>query len=288
LLGFYQALFPFLTERVTALGVYFDFTTTLNQEVFNNEIVRVLDKGHITSFGIYSAAAFSSFPSSDPPLGASSLLQQITNATPVLSCLKSLDIVMEKMNEGPYDAFRTQIGQLGSLTVRAAFHTGLGQLWDIMQRDKWSTCNNLTNLQLIQCVAASAPHIPYILQFFPLLRALTLVSCGDGEDTEPPQREKGWSFTEDSLWQGRTPLESFHLEHVYGWEIAALGVIHTRQLTIAAAVEDDVNPFRNEELYPCLLLLRTEGQYITSDLEDICARRGVMLESNAQPLLFHE
>lgn len=284
----YQALFPFLTERVTALGVYFDFLDNdLESSDFNNEIVRALDRGHITSFGIYSTSAFSTFPSSTPPLGASSLLQRITIVTPVLSRLKSLDIVMEGMNEGPYDAFRTQIGQLGSLTIRAAFHGDLGQLWDIRQRDKWFTCNNLTTLQLIQCVAASAPHIPYILQFFPLLQNLTLVSCGDEDDIETPQHEQGWSFTTDSLWQGRAPLESFHLEHVFGWEIATLGAIHTRQLTIAVVVEGNIiNHFRDEEVYPYLRTLRTEGRYITSGLEETCARRGIVLESNAQPLLF--
>jgi hypothetical protein len=272
-----------------ALGVYFNFDDEVESREFNNEIVRALDKGHITSFGIYSITAFTKYPDDTPPLGASSLLQQITIATPVLNHLKSLDIVMEGMNEEVYDAFRTQIGQLGSLTVRAAFHADLGQLWDMGQRDKWFTCNNLTSLRLIQCVAASAPHIPYILQFFPLLRTLTLISCGDDEDTEPPQREKGWSFTTDSLWRGREPLESIHLEHLFGWEIAALGVIHTRELTIATVIEGDViNPFRDEELYPCLWILRTEGRSITSDLEEICARRGIVVESNARPLLFYE
>jgi hypothetical protein len=193
---------------------------------------------------------------------------------------------MEGMNEEPYDAFRTQIGQLGSLTVRAAIPANLGQLWDMRQRDKWFTCNSL---QLIQCEAAFSPHIPYILQFFPSLRVLTLISCGGREDTEPPQREKGWSFMTDSLWRGRAPLESFHLEQFFGWEIAVLGVIHTLQFTITAVIAGDIiNHFQDEELYPCLRILRTEGRYITSDLEEICARRGIVLESNAQPLLFHE
>jgi hypothetical protein len=284
----YKTLIPLLTERVTALGVYFDLDHGVEINGFINEITGLLGTGRVTSLGIYSASAFTRFPDSIPPFGASSLLQQVAVVTPVLHRLKSLDIVVERMDEGPYDAFRTQIGQLTSLTVRAAFNGDLGQLWDMKQRDKWFTCNNITSLQLIQCVAASAPHIPYILQFFPLLRTLTLVSCGDDEDIEPLQREKGWSFTNDSLWRGRAPLESFHLEHVFGWELTALGAIHTRQLTIAVLVEEDiVNPFRDEEIYSCLRILRTEGRYITSDLEGICARRGIVLESNARPLLFH-
>jgi hypothetical protein len=281
-------LLPLLTERVTSLGIYFDDegkSSRLSPRALINDVMNVLQAGRVKSFGIYSNSAFSSNLDDFTPAGASALLQQIT-LCPSLSQLNSLEIATERMDESLYDALRTQIGKLRSLTIRSAFQEDLEPVWSIARREKWLSCHNLTTLQLVQCAGVATPHVPYVIQSFPSLRTLILASCGGRGVPWVPQREKGWSFTKDSVWQDRPPLEMFHLERVFYWEISTLGVIHTSKLIIADVIEGKlIDSFRDEELFPHLRTLKIEHQDIDPDLEVICAKRGIILEPDALRLL---
>jgi hypothetical protein len=281
-------LLPLLTERVTSLGIYFDYegnSARLDQSALINDVVNILQAGRIKSFGIYSNSAFPPRLDTITSAGASALLEQ-TTLSGSLSQLNSLEIATARMDESLYEALRTRIGKLHSLTIRAAFQENLEPLWSITQRERWLSCHNLTTLQLVQCVGVATPQVPYILQSFPSLRTLFLASCGGVEVAEAPQREQGWSFAKDSAWQDRLPLETFHLERVFHWEISILGAIHTSKLIVAAVIKGKlIDSFRDEELFPHLRILKIEYQDIDPDLEVICAKRGITLEPDALCLL---
>jgi hypothetical protein len=284
----FYLLFPAVIKHVTALGVYFDdlgsFSTS-HLGTFIEEIIKAVKLGHISSFGVYCTSALSRGKQRGTPEGASTLLEQVTTLDPMLSRLRSLDIAVHGMDERLYDALRAQIGKLHSLTIRKALHEDLEPMGGVEQRDRWFKCYNLTSLQLIQCTGASTQHVLYMLQFFPSLRNLVLVSCGGLAQAIFPRRERGWSLRK-SLWQDRTPLETFHLERVFAWEILDFGVIHTRILTVADILEGLFNPCGDEEIYPHLRTLRINALYLNPDLEAMCKKRGIAIESIARSLKF--
>ncbi|KIM24319.1 hypothetical protein M408DRAFT_46560, partial [Serendipita vermifera MAFF 305830] len=250
-----------LIDGVASLGVYYQNTTKEWIE-FNNTMIRALESGRVSSFGVYSTVCFSEYLQYAAPSGATALLQSVTDAN-ILEQFNCVDIVIERLEEAVYDRIRSQIGNISSFTVRGPFRRWLGQIWDINQYNKWYPGQSLTNLQLIHCPNAYAPHIPPVLLFFPSLKTLFVAGCGYTGDIIPDQRTAGWSFKDDAVWGKRAPLETIRVECVASWEIIALGAIHTRNLIIAAITEGGSlsESFRDEEIFPQLQTLQTELKY---------------------------
>lgn len=297
-----------LNEGATSLGVYYQNTTDEWPD-FNKDMIKSLDSGRVLSLGVYSSTCFSASIRDTAPEAATALLKSIVQSSSLLDRFTSMDIVLDHIDEDVYDGLRSRIGGLQSLTIRGALRRTLGQVWDIEQQSKWYTGRNLTNLQLIHCYSAYAPHIPQILQFFPALRNLYTAGCGDGSDVVPPARNKGWSFRNDAPWGKQAPLESVRLEYVTSWEVVAMGSIHTKNLIITAVVGGSVEGsfMMDEEIYPALQYLRTEAKYKelppapvegetqdqesaenppTSPLQRICSNRGIVISYNVEALVF--
>jgi len=216
----------------------------------------------------------------------------------------SLDVVLDEIHSGVYDSLRKQLGNLRSLTIRGALILNLGYIWRKDQQVKWFPSKNLTNLQLIHCACAYAPHIPHVVQVFPALRTLFIAGCGSSWDVIPPRREAGWSIKGDTIWKRQAPLESIRLECMAPWEVIALGVMRTNTLIITAmdpgTIED---AFRDEEIYPGVKILRTEPQYKRDpsvppeqegpsnqnrrpNLAQICAERAITIVYDVKALMF--
>lgn len=291
-------------DGVTSLGVYYQDATEKWAE-FNNTVMKALESGRISAFGVYSAASFSVYLQRVAPSGATALLQSVTDAN-LLEQFISLDIVLETLEEEMYDRIRSQIGNVCSFTVRGAFRRWLGQIGDINQDKKWQPGQNLTNLQLIHCPNAYAPHIPQVLLFFPSLKTLFVAGCGEGNDRVPDIRAAGWSFKVDAAWGKRAPLETVRIECVANWEIIAMGTIHTRNLIITAIVGGSLSEsFKDEEIFPHLRTLQTELKYKElppppteteseeetqpppiPHIDKVCAKRGIVVTYNEHALVF--
>ena len=285
--------------NVTSLALYYRSYHTSPRHV-THECINLLKTGNVREFGIYSITILHreiGNPSWDRHMAlfAYDVIQQYTNNAAAANNLRVLDLAVETIPTEIYNLVRTQFPNLRMMNIRRAFRCPtLGRIWDASQVQYWSRNNNLTRLSLIDCSSAYAFHIPHLVRHFTSLRELIVSTCGTGDDDRIGiLRCGGWSTESDALCSTRAPLDVFHIEHMTGWEIGALGVIPTKELVTSLLTRGDLETAftRDPEIFPGLVVLRVEDyvdvqRFFASgtvkNLSAICAGRGLKIEKNAK------
>ncbi|CAG7853013.1 SubName: Full=Uncharacterized protein {ECO:0000313/EMBL:CCA70896.1} [Serendipita indica DSM 11827] len=293
--------------NVTSLALYYRSCHSLPRKVAE-ECVNILKTGKVLEFGIYSTVIL------EYKLGnltwdrrmawmAYDIIQQFSNNAAAANKLRVLDLVLETLPTEIYNLVRTQFPNLRALTIRRALrYQTLGRIWDANQLPYWKHRDNLTCLRLIDCSNAYAFHIPHLVRHFTSLRELMVSTCGaSDDDTVGVQRSGGWSTESDALRNTHAPLEVFHIEHMTDWEIYALGVIPTKELSTSLITRGHLEAAftRDPEIFPGLVLLRVE-EYVNLEettyreptmanaprtiktLNAICTGRGIKVEKDAK------
>jgi hypothetical protein len=299
-------------NNATSLALYYNESSSPVKQV-GQGIINLMRQGNIRNFGIYSnmvirvtygSYAWDSLQSVD----ISRLLDEIFAISEVKSSLKNLDIVMETIPSDLYIQVRSLVNDLTSLTVRRAFRISNGHIWDPYQGARWSPSSQLQRLNLIDCSNAYAADIPELVDHFKALRYLIVSTCGDESDPIPETRPKGWSRSPDALCNRRTPLDEFHFERLYEWEIVVVGTIPTKRLMISSSDKKDLISVleKDKEVFPGLeyigiaeeLRFRFQQPITLDDLEatdsteatlkddlvKICMERDVMLNLDVEPI----
>lgn len=303
-----RTLVSFLREckNLKSLGLYYYFGGT-DLSYISNEVVRLLDQEVLEEVGIYSMTVLESnqplgFLQSNPIGGIMDFVTALASHPGASRALKKFDIATESMYWEIYELIRKDFPNLTSLTVRHSFRR---HLWDdnYSARIAWSPKYRLTRLQLVNCQTAYAPEIPFFLQIFESLEELTISTCGWVGDERPLQiREQGWSKEPGALCKMRRPLKWLKLEHMIDWEVKALGVIPTTELSLIHwNAAELIEPFKDdEELFPGLKVLRMHQRWIGDEEEkqdkqmkksygevllEICEKRGIELRRDAERMM---
>lgn len=293
-------------KNLTSLALYY-YNTDAEIVKIAAETLKLIEKHRLVQLGIYSLPVlWQPYEQGiTVPRGVIGLLDSICSSELARSKLVVLDIVIESVPLSTWGDIRTYLTSLRSLTIRRALRQYLGRVWDPEERLKWAANPYLTKLQLINCQPAYAPHIPHVVRHFPALRELMISTCGDDSDIPPPPLPSGWNTRSDALCKTRSPLDSFHIEHMEDWEIKALGVIPTRVLVVTTVKRYHLLSCLKEEpnLFPGITVLRltplpphlaypqvqvdtNEGIVFPEDvkaLEAICKSRGIELRRDAEP-----
>ncbi|PVF99528.1 hypothetical protein CPB86DRAFT_703109 [Serendipita vermifera] len=282
-------------HNATSLALYYnEFSSSVGQ--IGQSIVDLMRLGKIRSFGIYSnmvlRVVYGSWTWNEKLAGKiSRFLETLFDLPETRASLRELDIVMEKTSKELYGQLRPLVTDLQALTIRRAFRISFGRIWEPFNCIQWSPSTQLQRLNLIDCSNAYAPHIPELVGHFKSLQCLIVSTCGDETDLQILPRTHGWSHSPGALCKHHIPLEMFHVEHMYEWEINAMGTIPTRKL-ISSRVEirQLIDVFlKDKEVFPGLQYLSIENNWTPIDdkksqeeeLQKICRERSILLDWNA-------
>jgi hypothetical protein len=285
-------------RNTTSLALYYNnYSSHLQQ--FESSLLDIIRLGKIKSLGIYSNMVLRVVYGSWTWNGCvaqmiSRFLETALDLPEMKRSLTELDIVMEKISGELYARLRPFVVHLKALTIRRAFRVSYGRIWEPFRSMQWSPSVRLQRLNLIDCSNAYAPHIPELVGHFKSLRYLVVSTCGDETDLEIGSRVKGWSHSSDALCKNHIPLEEFHIEHMYEWEMSAMATIPTKKL-ITSRVENGqlIDVFlKDREVFPGLQFLSIESNWTPEDdivaqeaqkkdLERMCRERSVVLSLDA-------
>jgi hypothetical protein len=294
--------------NLQSIALYYRLSGT-SIELIADEVIQLLKKGNVEALGIYSVLVLHKdvggwWWNRILPLSSKQLVLKFLGVAELSRSLRRLDIVTETMDHTTYDVIRLHFPALESLTIRRGIRSSLGRVWDPDQRTKWSKKPKLTHLHIIDCLAGYAPHIPELVRLFSSLKVLTVSTCGNEDDVQPPLRQYGWSSESGALCQVREALEAFHIEHMEDWEIIALGVIPAKHVTLSNIIRGHfVRAMEKDtELFPHLEMLSLtpiparsdtdlneankaeiqaemeEDKKLKEILDSICKRRGVKVK----------
>ena len=248
---------------MTAIALYFVGIPTDDEASSQVEFVKILmsqlESKNICSVGIYDLFIFRWSQSRHiPGVGISTLLKEILSTQKLALKLETLEVSVPVLESDTYDDLRSKLTNLRTLTLRRCVEGDLGQLWAPHQQVKWIPYQRLTHLNLIECEGAYAPHIPQLVGRFPSLETLIIYACGSLTD-QPYTflRQKGWSSELDALCNEHAPLKLLRAEHMWDWEILALGTIPVETLIITCVIPEHVPAvfIKDPELFPGLKTL---------------------------------
>jgi hypothetical protein len=197
------------------------------------------------------------------------------------------------MTEEVYDFICSGFPSLEALTFYYVVDYPLKGVWDYNEEVKWGQYSNLTTLQFIECGRAYSNQISHLVRHFPSLLHL-LFSTSDNGTGGSNLKPNDWHSRDDAMWRVRNPLETVHLEHMYGWEINAMGDIPTRTLIVTNLRADFlIGSMRNDmKIFPGLQTIRIQPAVIPEYhdgghpfLEDICKARGVTITRDAEAVM---
>lgn len=291
--------------KLQSLGLYY-LSGSTDTTLLAESIVRLMENGQLDTLGIYSDLVTGFYPQrtwdSLPVNAPMAILEAILTSDKCSDALRVLDLTSESMSQDVYDRICSGLKNLSSLSIHRSFRYRLGDLWEPNTRLKWSPKTNLTQLHLINCQNAYAPHIPGFIKHFDSIRELWVVECGHGSDVPPPTRSRGWSEDPHAIWRVRAPLDEFLIEHMDDWEILALGPIPTKRLLLHSMGQRPIlRPLcRDPEVFPgmgVLLTVRGEPNEIPSLLKDetdntvvtleiFCKERGIEWRKSAHRLRY--
>ncbi|KAG8777175.1 hypothetical protein FRC19_008385 [Serendipita sp. 401] len=252
-------------HKTTSLVLYYMPSDIEESDVYQdlaNTIKEFVISHNIKSLGVCNVSIVDDFRTWEDTSGQWSLLEHITSEFAMLNDIDVLDIACSAPDAMSYSSLQNLV----SLTVREAVDTEFDS--PLLQ----FASATLVKLQLIECRAVYAGHIPDLVRQCPALRSLFVSTCGDGSDVEIPFRPAGWSEENDALWRDHQPLDHFHLEHMLGWEIAAMATIPAREVVLTSLRDGELlNAFeRDKEMFPQLELLHID---VDLDMKEAEGRR---------------
>ncbi|PVG03881.1 hypothetical protein CPB86DRAFT_821922 [Serendipita vermifera] len=258
------------------------------------DIITRADRAPLKSFGLYCPRLLTSgsYTSEDDHIEL--FLDQLNSSSYLQNHLQNLDLVIQHLPSYK----KTTFPSLTSVSFRHSWHSMSMANWSMYQISEWAGQTKLVRLQFINCTNVYAWDIQECVRACPSLQHLLVSACGGAyEETGPPPRTPGWSKEHGALNKHHAPLLSFHIEHMSGTEIIALGVIPTSHLTIGSVYGADfaTSVDNDPELFPGLKNLslpNTNDQFRERDkqkfenqidsVEKFCEKRGVSLDYEAQ------
>ncbi|KAG8836170.1 hypothetical protein FRC17_009513 [Serendipita sp. 399] len=255
-------------SNATSLIVYYMPSGLAHIGFYENLATRIKEfvvKNKIQSLGICLTSTVDDYQTWDNKTGPTWLLQALIAADTMWADVGMLDIACT----APLGLSYPSMQHMVSLTVREAITIhSTGSLLQF-------SSTTLVKLQLIECQGVHAGHLPVLVDQCPALRYLFVSTCGDASDVELPFRPAGWSEESDALWRRHDPLVLFHLEHMLGWEIAAMGTIPAKEVVITSLRERELlYAFeKDKEMFPRMTTLRSDADVNMSDEEKIILAR---------------
>lgn len=163
----------------------------------------------------------------------------------------------------------------------------------------WAAYSNLMSLRLIGCGNVCPIHVPELVRHFDSLEHLIVSECHDNSGRVIDHRTQGWSTLSDRWWSQCKPLTFMQIEHLYDWEVLAMGTIPTTELTSVRLRFTRTFPIfkQDEEIFPHLKVLRLE--FLSDDtpretcdlpaddssVSHILEMRGIDVRRDAEPVL---
>jgi hypothetical protein len=162
-----------------------------------------------------------------------------------------------------FELIRNRFTGLETLSMRDAFGKSSEPIWvtePITKKPYWAPYPSLTSLKLTGCLNVNSSQVPELVQHFHSLEHLLIGNSHSNHGPVVHDRKRRWSSRPGEWWNLRKPLKSVHIEHLYGWEVLAMGTIPTIELTAVRLRK--TNAFivfkQDEEIFPHLKSLYLE------------------------------
>ncbi|KIM23472.1 hypothetical protein M408DRAFT_27818 [Serendipita vermifera MAFF 305830] len=288
-------------QNLTTLALYYRHPDPC-LDIIKDSLISSIVNGRLSSLGFYSDRLLRDSEDRGSTIvhGLGDLLDALVEDPGVQKRLRVLDIVTEHVPTHTFDAIRSKLTNLTSLTLRRSIGAPwfLHRVWDLDQRPRWANLAGLTRLQLGNFEPGHAAHIPPLVGHFTQLKELLISACGN-ETFQTVLRPQGWSTQPDALCKKRQPLTSFFIEHMDDYELYELGLIPTTTLIVTTVKRHHllVNLRRDPEIFPGIKVLRlahippsfkrgledgddTSGE---KELQKICDGRGIEIRRDARP-----
>jgi hypothetical protein len=174
--------------------------------------------------------------------------------------IKHLDLFTSIEKAETFELIRTRLTGLETLTMRDTLGEPIWVTDSTIEKPYWALYSNLRSLKLIGCYNVNPFHIPELFRHFRSLEHLLIAQSRGRNGPVVHNRQRGWSSVPEGWWNQRTPLKSLHIEHVYDWEVLAMGTIPTTELTAVRLCYTNASIVfkHDEELFPHLKTLCLE------------------------------